>query len=56
MDTVSLLGPSGRPVAVKRADIVARRPSRVSMMPEGLQRALTRKEFRDLVVFLESLR
>jgi hypothetical protein len=56
METVTLLGPSGRPVSVKRAEIVTRRPSRVSMMPEGLQRAMTRKEFRDLVAFLASLR
>jgi putative membrane-bound dehydrogenase-like protein len=50
-----LLGPSGRPVAIPREEIAARRPSRVSMMPDGLQRGMTRKEFRDLVAFLSSL-
>jgi putative membrane-bound dehydrogenase-like protein len=45
--TLSLLGPSGRPVVLPREEIVGRRPSRVSMMPDGLQKGLTRKEFRD---------
>ncbi len=53
---LTLLGPSNRPVSIPRGDIAVRRPSRVSMMPDGLQRGLTRKEFRDLVAFLSSLR
>ncbi|HVE42823.1 MAG TPA: PVC-type heme-binding CxxCH protein [Planctomycetota bacterium] len=53
---LTLLGPSNRPVSIPRGDIAIRRPSRVSMMPDGLQRGLTRKEFRDLVAFLGSLR
>jgi putative heme-binding domain-containing protein len=52
---LTLLGPSNRPVSIPRGDIAVRRPSRVSMMPDGLQRGLTRKEFRDLVAFLLSL-
>jgi putative heme-binding domain-containing protein len=53
---MTLLGPSGRPVSIPREEIASRRPSRVSMMPDGLQKGMTRKEFRDLVAFLASLR
>jgi putative membrane-bound dehydrogenase-like protein len=55
-NSLSILGPSGRPVVLPREEIVGRRPSRVSMMPDGLQKGLTRREWRDLVAFLSSLR
>ncbi|HEX7900709.1 MAG TPA: PVC-type heme-binding CxxCH protein [Planctomycetota bacterium] len=54
--TVTMLLASGQTIQVKRADIAHRRPCQVSLMPEGLQRALTRKEFRDLLAFLGSLK
>lgn len=54
--SVTLLLSSGQTMKVNRADIAYRRPCQVSLMPEGLQRSLTRKEFRDLVAYLGSLR
>ena len=54
--SVTMLLASGQTIKVPRADIAHRRPCQVSLMPEGLQRALTRKEFRDLLAFLGGLR
>jgi hypothetical protein len=53
---VTLLLSSGQTMKVNRSDIAYRRPCQVSLMPEGLQRSLTRGEFRDLVAYLGSLR
>jgi len=39
---------------VKRQDIAAMEPSKVSMMPEGLLSSLKEDEIRDLVAFLLS--
>jgi putative heme-binding domain-containing protein len=41
---------------VRKADVVRREQSRVSIMPEGLQAGLSLQEFADLVAYLESLR
>jgi putative membrane-bound dehydrogenase-like protein len=54
--SLTMLLSSGQTIQVKRADIAYRRPCQVSLMPEGLQRSLTREEFRDLVSYLSSLR
>lgn len=42
------------PVAVQKADIRVRRPSRVSLMPEGLVDVLSKEEILDLVAYLRS--
>jgi hypothetical protein len=36
--------------------IVSNQPSTVSLMPEGLENALTVQDFRDLLAFLRSLK
>ncbi len=41
---------------VKSVDIEERLPSKLSVMPEKLHHALTRKEFRDLIAFLAGLK
>jgi putative heme-binding domain-containing protein len=55
-DHVSLAGSDGRVVRVEAADVVERRPSTVSMMPDGLHAGLTVQEFADLIDYLATLR
>jgi putative heme-binding domain-containing protein len=55
-DTVVLRDASGAERRLARASIKARRNSALSLMPEGLQAALTPDEFADLVAYLASLR
>ncbi|MEN9573838.1 MAG: hypothetical protein RL514_1693 [Verrucomicrobiota bacterium] len=39
---------------IARADVVEVRPSKVSLMPDGLEQALTRQELADLLAFLKA--
>ncbi len=52
----TLINAQAQLVKVKGADIRERRASMLSIMPEKLHAAMTRREFRDLLSFLESLR
>jgi putative heme-binding domain-containing protein len=54
-DELALADGEGRLHRVRKSTIEARKLSDVSLMPEGLQRAMTLQEFVDLVAFLESL-
>src|SRR6185503_2152139 len=53
---VLLLDSEGRQQSVARDQVVSRRNSSLSLMPEGLQAALSVQEFIDLVAYLESLK
>ncbi|HXJ55646.1 MAG TPA: HEAT repeat domain-containing protein, partial [Verrucomicrobiae bacterium] len=53
---VILLDAEGRQQPIARDQIAARRNSRLSLMPEGLQAALSLDEFTDLVAYVESLK
>ncbi|MBU6399453.1 MAG: PQQ-dependent sugar dehydrogenase [Verrucomicrobia bacterium] len=53
---LDLMGADGRRVRVPVGDIVARRTSEVSLMPEGLQAGLTLQEFADLIEYLVGLK
>jgi putative heme-binding domain-containing protein len=55
-DEVTLALADGQSIRVKTADIRQRRASAISLMPEGLQNALTFQEFADLIDYLASLR
>ena len=55
-DTLALRDSSGREHKLPRASIKARRNSALSLMPEGLQAALSLDDFADLVAYLASLR
>lgn len=46
----------GEVTLVKLAEIEERLPSKVSVMPEGLHKQMTTKEFRDLLMYLEGLK
>ena len=48
--------PLGEPVRIARKDIETLRPSTVSIMPGGLEKALTETELADVIAFLQSLR
>jgi putative membrane-bound dehydrogenase-like protein len=50
-----LVDAEAKPNRIRIGDIEARRVSDRSLMPDGLQAALTPKEFSDLIAFLESL-
>jgi hypothetical protein len=41
-------------VDILKADIVSRRPSKVSPMPDGLVNSMTEEEILDLMAYLES--
>ena len=53
---VELMGADGKIVRVPARDIKTRRPSPLSLMPEGVHSALTVQEFADLLEFLTTLR
>jgi putative heme-binding domain-containing protein len=53
---LSLACADGQTVRIDAADIQERRAATLSMMPEGLQDALTLQEFADLIDYLASLR
>ena len=43
-------------VRVLKADVEKRTVTKLSVMPEGLEAALGRREFEDLIVYLASLK
>lgn len=51
-----LIDAQGQTTSLKASEIEERRPSQLSIMPENLQAAMTRRELLDLIAFLESLR
>jgi putative heme-binding domain-containing protein len=55
-ESVLLREPSGLERRMPREEIQELRRQSVSVMPEGLEQALTETEFRDLLAFLQSLR
>ena len=55
-DTLILRDSSGREQKLARGAIKSRRNSALSLMPEGLQAALSLEEFADLIAYLASLK
>jgi putative heme-binding domain-containing protein len=53
-DAVSLVTGPHAEVRIPRKQIISMKPSKVSLMPEGLDEGLTRAEFIDLLSFLQS--
>lgn len=53
---IELIGPDAKIKRVATSNIAAQRTSEISLMPEGLQAALTAEEFNDLIEFLVSLK
>ncbi|MFV1995009.1 MAG: HEAT repeat domain-containing protein, partial [Verrucomicrobiales bacterium] len=54
-DTVQFLDVSGIPRPLARSEILEIRPGAVSLMPQGLDQAMTPEQLVDLVVYLDSL-
>jgi putative heme-binding domain-containing protein len=52
--TVTLLTADGKAVRIPGAQVTAHTQSKVSLMPEGLEKGMTVGDFRDLMVFLLS--
>jgi putative membrane-bound dehydrogenase-like protein len=55
-DELALKAPGGVVTRYKKSDIVSRARQKVSAMPAGLQQALSRQDFVDLVEYLSSLK
>ncbi|MCI0747629.1 MAG: HEAT repeat domain-containing protein [Verrucomicrobia subdivision 3 bacterium] len=55
-DAVTLQDGEGKLHTVRKAEISTRRASELSLMPEGLNAALSLQEFADLIAYLEGLR
>jgi putative heme-binding domain-containing protein len=55
-DAIVLREATGAETRIERKQIREMRPSAVSLMPSGLEQALTRDEFADLLAYLQSLR
>ena len=51
-DSLTLVQPGGLTVKLKKSDIVKVEPMTLSLMPEGLDKALTPAELRDLMTYL----
>lgn len=55
-ESVTILQSTGEPVTVSRRDVEEFVPSRVSVMPKGLDEALTPQQIVDIVAWLQTLR
>ena len=53
-DEVVLANGPETEVRIARADVLEMRPGKVSLMPDGLEQALTRQELADLLAFLKA--
>lgn len=53
---IGLMGSDGKLLRIRAADIDRQRTTDVSLMPEGLQGALTQQQFADLIAYLASLK
>jgi putative heme-binding domain-containing protein len=55
-DSISLQPAAGEPLLLPKSRIRSRQPTSQSLMPEGLEGALSLDDFADLLAYLESLR
>ena len=55
-DELTLIDSENRKTVIRKSDIDRRKVSEVSLMPDGLQTALTPEEFADLIAYLEGLK
>ena len=55
-EEITVKAAGGIPTRLKKADILSRQPSKVSLMPLGLQAGLSTQELVDLVEYLSSLK
>ena len=55
-DEITLKSAGGIVTRYRKSDVTARQPSKVSLMPAGLQQGMTTQEFVDLVEYLAALR
>ncbi|HET6248066.1 MAG TPA: PVC-type heme-binding CxxCH protein [Tepidisphaeraceae bacterium] len=53
---VTMYDSAANKIVIRKADINVRKISPVSVMPEGLQAALTHQQFADLIAYLQSLK
>ncbi|HUS37499.1 MAG TPA: c-type cytochrome, partial [Verrucomicrobiae bacterium] len=55
-ESISIQAATGAPQTIPKSKIKSRKSTAVSLMPEGLEAALSLDEFSDLISFLQSLR
>jgi putative heme-binding domain-containing protein len=56
VDTVTLKTAEGRRLRLRRDNILSIQTSGVSIMPDGLEQAMSVEDFRDLLAYLLTLR
>jgi putative heme-binding domain-containing protein len=55
-ESTGLMRSDGQVIRIRTADIVTKRTTETSMMPEGLEQGLTREQFADLIAYLTTLK
>ncbi len=55
-EAIQLAGPTGQPTMIPRNTVASVTPSALSIMPQGLEQALSAQELKDLVAYLRSLK
>jgi putative heme-binding domain-containing protein len=55
-EAIQLAGPTGQPTMIPRNTVTSVTPSALSIMPQGLEQALSVQELKDLVAYLRSLK
>jgi len=55
-EAIQLAGPTGQPTMIPRNTVTSVTPSALSIMPQGLEQALSAQELKDLVAYLRSLK
>jgi putative heme-binding domain-containing protein len=53
---ITLYDAAAQKIVVKKADVKSRKVSALSVMPEGLEGAMSQQELADLIAFLEGLK
>ena len=55
-DSIGLMGADGKLIHLKISDIDRKQPTNVSLMPEGLEAAMSEQQFADLISYLTTLK
>jgi putative heme-binding domain-containing protein len=54
--SVTLFDSAAKKYVIKKSDIDSRKPSKISLMPEGLEQGISEQDFADLIGYLQSLK
>ncbi len=54
--SVTLYDSAAKKYIIKKSNIESRKPSKISLMPEGLEQGISEQDFADLIAYLQSLK